>query len=259
MPAALRSGRVTPKMHFRTRPRPDVPGPMLSAVRRRLPLGARTDSVELLDSGRLSPPEVEANLDDLARLNRLPGGTAASIAAVRRLMAPGNAPRILDVGTGRGDMPLAFAARGWEVVAADTNPGVLAIARRELGPASIEVVEADVRDLPFADGAFDVAHASLLVHHLDPAGVVAGLRELGRVASRGVVINDLRRGLLPLLATAVSVAVIGRSRVTRSDGLASARRAYTLEELDRMLAAAGLATRWRSAGWMPRVVTAAAS
>ena len=113
---------------------------MLTAVRRRLPLGARTDSVELLDSGRLSMPEVEANLADLARLNRLPGGTGASIAGVRQLMGSGNAPRILDVGTGRGDMPLAFAAKGWDVVAADTNSDVLAVARRELSRTSIEVV-----------------------------------------------------------------------------------------------------------------------
>jgi len=232
---------------------------MLTAVRRRLPLGARADSVELLDSGRLSMPEVESNLADLARLNGLPGGTGVSITGVMQLMGSGNAPRILDVGTGRGDMPLAFAAQGWEVVAADTNPDVLAVARRELARTSIEVVEADVRNLPFADDAFDVSHASLLVHHLAPSEVVAALRELARVATRGVVINDLRRGILPLLATAVSVAVVGRSRVTRSDGLASARRAYTLAELDRMLAEAGLVTRWRSAGWMPRVVTAASS
>lgn len=232
---------------------------MLNAVRRRLPLGLRVDSVELLDSGRLSLPEIEANLADLARLNRLPGGTGASIAGVKRLVGSGNAARILDVGTGRGDMPLAFARRGWQVVAADANHDVLAIARRELGGRGIEVVEADVLALPFDDGAFDVAHASLLLHHLDPTGAVTALRELRRVCRRGVVINDLRRGLVPLLATAVSVTVLGRSRVTRSDGLASARRAYTLPELDGMLAEAGLATRWRSAGWMPRVVTAAAA
>lgn len=231
---------------------------MLNAVRRRLPLGARVDSVELLDSGRLSLPEIEANLADLARLNRLPGGTGASIAGVMRLMGSGNAARILDVGTGRGDMPIAFARRGWQVVAADTNRDVLAIARRELDGRGIEVVEADVLALPFDDGAFDVAHASLLLHHLDPTGAVTALRELRRVARRGVVINDLWRGLVPLLATAVSVTLLGRSRVTRSDGLASARRAYTLPELDGMLAEAGLASRWRSAGWMPRVVTAAA-
>jgi ubiquinone/menaquinone biosynthesis C-methylase UbiE len=232
---------------------------MLNAVRRRLPLGIRADAVELLDSGCLSLPEVEANLADLARLNRLPGGTTASIAGIERLVGAGNAARILDVGTGRGDMPLAFAARGWEPVAVDANPDVLVVARRELRSRGIDVVEADVRALPFDDGAFDVTHASLLLHHLDPAAAVAGLRELRRVARRGVVVNDLRRGWVPLVASAVSVALFARSRVTRSDGLASARRAYTLDELDGLLGDAGLSRRWRSRAWMPRVVTAASS
>ena len=38
------------------------------------------------------------------------------------------------------------------------------------------------RSLPFADGAFDVAHASLVVHHLDPDAVDRLLREMARVA-----------------------------------------------------------------------------
>ena len=234
----------------------DAP-PILNAVRRRLPLGARADLAELLDSGTLSRNEVEANLADLARLNRLPGGTGASVSGIRRLLDAANPARILDVGTGGGDMPLAFAAQGWQVVALDANPEVLRVARRELGPRGIETVQADAGSLPFEDGAFDVAHASLLLHHLDPSAAVAALSELRRVARRGVVVNDLRRGWMPLVASAVSVALLGRSRVTRSDGLASARRAYTLGELDGMLSDAGLTRRWRSAAWMPRVVTAA--
>ena len=230
---------------------------MLSTLRRRLPLGMRADAVELLDSGRLSLSEVTANLDDLARLNRLPGGTAASMAAIARL-APGDDLRVLDVGTGGGDVPLAFARRGWTTVATDTNPAVLGVARRQVAhEPRIDLVEADGRALPFEDGAFDVAHCSLLVHHLDPADAVTLLRELRRVARHGVVVNDLRRGFVPLLATGVSIALLARSRVTRSDGLVSARRAYTLDELDALLGRAGLRARWRSSGWMPRVVTTA--
>ena len=231
---------------------------MVSAIRRRLPLGVRAAAVELLDGGCLSLPEVEQNLADLARLNRLPGGTAGSIAGIGRLLADGDEGRILDVGTGRADMPIAFAGRGWRTVALDTNPDVLAIARRATaGEPRIKVMTGDARSLPFDDGAFDVAHCSLLVHHLDPDAVVTLMRELRRVARRGVVLNDLRRGLVPLLATTVSVAALGRSHVTRRDGIASARRAYTLDELDGMLAGAGLTVRWRSSRWMPRVVTAA--
>jgi ubiquinone/menaquinone biosynthesis C-methylase UbiE len=231
---------------------------MVVGVRRLLALGGRTDAAELLDSGRLSRAEVEANLADLARMNRITGGTDASVRAIARLTDVGNPARILDVGTGAGDMPIAFARRGWQVVAADVNPDVLAIARARLAGASdVEVIEADALALPLDDGAVDVAHCSLVLHHFAPEDAIAALRELRRVARRGVVVNDLRRGLLPLSATWVSVMVLGRSRVTHADGMASARRSYTLAELDAMLAEAGLTVRWRSPSWLPRVATAA--
>lgn len=232
---------------------------MLNVVRRRLPLFERTDVAELLDSGRLTPGEVQANLADLARLNRLPGGTAASIRAIERLLGRGNTGRILDVGTGAADMPRAFARRGWETLAVDPNPDVLRVARRATaGEPLVEIAEAGASALPFGDGSFDVVHASLLLHHLAPDEALAALREMRRVASVGVVVNDLRRGLVPMAATAASLALFARSRVTHADGRASVRRAYTLRELDALLAGAGLHVRWRSAAWMPRVVTAAA-
>jgi SAM-dependent methyltransferase len=233
---------------------------MAIGMRRLLGLGARTDAAELLESGRLSRSEVEANLADLARMNRLPGGTDASIRAIERLTGPGNAARILDVGTGAGDMPIAFARRGWRTVAADVNPDVLAVARARLARiADVEVIDADVLDLPLDDGAVDVAHCSLLIHHLAPHEAVLALREMRRVARRGIVVNDLRRGPFPLAVTWVTVMALGRSRVTHIDGMASARRSYTVRELDGLLASAGLTPRWRSPAWLPRVVTTASA
>ena len=224
-----------------------------------MPLAERADGVELLDGGSLSPIEVEQNLVDLARLNRLPGGTSASVAAIRRLAGPDAQPAILDVGTGAGDQALAFASRGWPTTGIDVNPEVLRVARRRAaGHPLVEIAAGDGRSLAFDDASFDVVHSSLLIHHFEPVDAVAVLREMRRVARRGVVVNDLRRGLLPLAATAASVLAFGRSRVTWSDGLTSARRAYTLPELDELLDAAGLRVRWRSPGWHPRVVTVAA-
>jgi len=229
-------------------------------ARRRLPLADRADEVELLDGGRLSLPDVERNLADLARLNRLPGGSAASIEGIERLLGRGAVGCILDVGTGRGDMPLAFAERGWPTTGLDINPDVLLVARHETAAQPfVEIVAGDGRSLPFDDDSFDVAHASLFIHHFEPAEVVSVLGDLRRIARRGVVVNDLRRGLMPLLATGASALLYGRSRVTWADGLASARRSYTLAELDELLAEAGLRIRWRSSRWQPRVVTAASA
>jgi SAM-dependent methyltransferase len=224
-------------------------------VRRTLPLSSRADLDELLDGGRLSASEVAANLRDLARLNRLPGGSAASVRAGERLTAS-RRPSVIDVGTGLADIARAFARRSWSVTAVDLNVDVLAQARSQPG-ADVTLIEADARQLPFSDQSFDVAHSSLLIHHLDPSDAVDVLREMARVARDGVIINDLRRGLLPLAATALSVAALGRSRVTRADGITSVRRAYTIGELDELITAAGLRVTWRSGRWMPRIVTAA--
>lgn len=223
----------------------------------RLPLSRRSAELEMLDRGVLPPAELTTNLDDLARLNRLPGGAAASADAVA-LLLDGAGGRVLDVGTGRADIPLRLAAHGWSVVALDSDPEVLAIARRAAAAdPAVEMVAGDGRALPFPDAAFEVAHCSLLIHHLDRSEAVGLLREMRRVASRGVVVNDLRRGWVPLLATAVAVAVLGRCRATRHDGLLSVRRAYTVDELDDLLTEAGLQVRHRSPAWMPRVVTVA--
>ncbi len=221
-------------------------------------LSVRSQELELLDRGRVSGAELRTNLADLARLNRLPGGAGASRAAIRRLVGAMAAAEVLDVGTGSADLPMVFAAEGWTVVALEADRDVATCARERIaGEDRVRVVEGDAGELPFDAAGVDVVHASLLLHHLDPPAAVAALREMARVARVGVVVNDLRRGWLPLLATGVAVAALGRCRTTRHDGLLSVRRAYTVPELDDLLADAGLRVVHRSAAWMPRVVTAA--
>ncbi len=123
--------------------------------------------------------------------------------------------------------------------------------------ADVVLVRGEATHLPVADASVDVAHASLLLHHLDASAAVACLAEMRRVARYGVVINDLRRGVGAFLVGAPVVLALGRSPMTRHDGLVSFRRAYTVTELDAMLEQVGLEVRWRSSALMPRVVTAA--
>ncbi len=197
-------------------------------------------------------------------LNRLPGGASASVAAVERLVDGAREVAVLDVGTGAGDIPLAFARHGrrrghWQVTAVERHPQVLGLtaAGRAGADRDVALQSGDARSLPFDDRSFDVAHTSLLLHHFDPASAAAVLRELRRVARRGVVVNDLQRGLPHVAITAATIAVMARNRYTRHDGLVSARRAYTLRERRALLDDAGLVVVWESARWMPRVATAA--
>ncbi len=220
--------------------------PLRSAAMRRL-----AGTLELLDGPLDDPDALRGNLRDLARLNRGLGGTSASARALDRLLADRRGPHtLLDVGTGGADIPLDLLAaaprhgRELRITAVDSRPEVLDAARgvdRRLADArGLELLVGDGRSLPWEDRAFDVVHASLLVHHLEPDEAIAFLREAARLARLGVVVNDLVRARRHWLAARVLLRVGTRNRYTRHDGPLSVRRAYTRVELRALLAAAGL-------------------
>ena len=220
-------------------------------------LRTRSVALELLDGEHLNARELALNLREMAMLNRLPGGTRDSVRAVERLLGDQTEATVLDVGTGSGDFVRRLRRRRHvEVIAADVRSEVLEIAARNLaGISNVSLMQADVRALPLGDGEVDVAHASLLLHHLDPDDAIAALAEMQRVARLGVVINDLRRGVLPFVMTAAAVLALSRGAYTRHDGVLSARRAYTLAELDTLAGKAGLRRVSRSLWFWPRVTT----
>ena len=205
---------------------------------------------ELLDGPLDDPAALDGNLRDLARINRLTGGTRLSARAVAALERDAPVRSILDVGTGGADIPMTLLARAraagrdLAITATDSRVEVLEAAvraRPALGTtAGLGLGLADGRALPYPDASFDVAHASLVLHHLEPAEAIAFLRELRRVADVGIVVNDLVRGRLAWLGGWLLVHAIARSRYTRHDGPLSVRRAYTVAELGDLLAEAGL-------------------
>lgn len=206
---------------------------------------------ELLDGPLDDRAALEGNLRDLARINRRFGGTAVSKRALDHLLDHRHGTQsLLDVGTGAADIPVALvraaASTGRElrVTAVDSRREVLdaarAVNRRLASTPGIELVLGDGRSLPWPDRSFDVVHASLVLHHLEPRDAVAFLAEASRLARRGVVVNDLVRARRHWLGAAVLLTLATRNRYTRHDGPLSVRRAYTRVELRALLAAAGL-------------------
>ena len=187
-------------------------------------------------------------LDDLRRLNRWSGGLSLTIRALRHLtreLAPGAELKIIDVATGGADFPRAMAA--WarcrklqaRVLATDLNSKILALAAYN-APPDVEFAVADARRLPFADGSFDVATCSLVLHHLEPDDAVRVLGEMRRVARRGVIVNDLVRSWVGYLGALVVPRAMSKNPLFRHDAPLSVRRAYTKGEMAALAARAGL-------------------
>jgi SAM-dependent methyltransferase len=93
--------------------------------------------------------------------------------------------RVLDLATGPGYVAAQAAERGASVVGVDVAAAMISVARR-LHP-DIDFREADVHELPFEDGSFDVVVGNFLIMHLGRpehalAGFVRVLRPGGRIA-----------------------------------------------------------------------------
>ena len=208
------------------------------------------DAEEMLDGRLGDAPVLRGNLRDLERVNRWLGGVRLSARAIESLAGDRPTLTVLDVGTGGADIPLALLdrarARGrhWHVTGIDSRPEILAAAAARLprlaATADLELHLGDGRSLPYPDGSFDIAHTSLVLHHLSPDEVHRLLTEMRRVARLGVVVNDLVRSRIGWLGAWLLAHACTRNPYTRHDAPLSVERAYTRRELTELVAAAGL-------------------
>jgi SAM-dependent methyltransferase len=104
--------------------------------------------------------------------------------AVLELLGDVSGQRVLDAGCGPGLYAEELLARGASVVALDSSPEMIRLARRRAGArldARVHSLEAPLDWLE--DGSFDAALLALVIHHLDDR--TAALRELWRVLTPG--------------------------------------------------------------------------
>ncbi len=200
---------------------------------------------ELLD-GPLDTAILADNLRDLARVNRWLGGVDLSWRAIRPFLESARTTTMIDVGTGSGDIPRQLLRRAGgptllDIVATDVRAELVDAARATAAAGASFAVRQDPPDrIDSPSATVDIAHCSLLLHHLGEADAVALLRELRRVARTAVVVNDLDRGWRWWIGAWLLSRVATRNAYTRNDAPLSVRRAYTREELTALAAQAGL-------------------
>ena len=201
----------------------------------------RRRGIEYLEEPGVDPALVRRSLADVARANRLFGGTRAVLAEVDRVLVRslegGRALTLLDVGTGAGDIPVRAEVLARRRGVTLTTIGLdesetLAVATRSLLAASIR---GNALALPFADRSVDIVTCSQVLHHFPDEQAVRVIGELDRVSRHRVIISDLRRSWLAAAGIWVASFPLGFHSVSRHDGVVSVMRGYTADELSRLV------------------------
>jgi SAM-dependent methyltransferase len=202
---------------------------------------ARRRGIEILDDPEIDPQIIKRSMRDVERANLLLGGRRAALAEIEAALAqlPSGAT-VLDVGTGRGDIPAAVKQRARKLGKSVKTIGMdlsLPLVTECKGGIDI-AVRGNALELPFAEASIDVVFASQVLHHFPETGAIAVVREMNRVARHRVVISDLRRSVIAATGLWLGSFLLGFHPVSRHDGVVSVMRGFLPAELEEIVARA---------------------
>lgn len=220
-----------------------------------------------MDDPALEPGRLAAAFDGIERLNRWSSSAQILWRPLQSLLRahPGKCVRVLDVGTGSGDLPLALWQRaqrdGFNVAldGVDVSRTAVELARERAArhAAPLQFMQANALRDNIPDG-YDVVMSSLFLHHLADDEAQSLLGRMAAAAQRLVLVNDLARGRAGLMLAYAATRLATRSAVVRVDGPRSVRGAFTPAEAAGLAARAGMRgarvercwpCRWRLTWW----------
>ena len=214
-----------------------------------------------MDRADVNGMDLEQALEELTLVNRFLGGSRTAIKALEQMVGPtghahGPGPlRILDLGTGAADIPMAMVA--WarrhnipvHIVAVDFNFHTCAwAARRTAAYAEITVQQADVFALPYRPEAFDIVHCGMFLHHFAQTEAATILQIMYGLCRKGIVINDLHRHPLAYYAVHWGMPLLSKSPMVQHDAPVSVLRGFRRADLVNLAVQSGLEPlqiKWR--------------
>ena len=198
---------------------------------------------ELMDDPDLPKEEHLRALAGLARLNRISGVERTMYRYLRRYARAqsGRPLSVLDVASGAGDVPIAWARRAkrdgvkLQITLLDASSIAVEEQQRRADSAGVNILslQHDCLKTPLP-GSFDVVTSSLFMHHLDDHQVFKLLQSMQSATDGAMVICDLERSRLNLLLVSIAAQLLTRSKVVHTDASLSVRGAFTIDEFQQL-------------------------
>jgi 2-polyprenyl-3-methyl-5-hydroxy-6-metoxy-1,4-benzoquinol methylase len=221
--------------------------------------GCRSTQPELMDADNISFAEFHHCLQELETINRLTLAYRPTLNWLKHWLVKSEPLRILDAGSGSGDMLQRIETLARRLGKHDT--GTLSLTgvdlnqmskqSAELAPATwIRHETANIFGFE-ADQSIDIIICSLFTHHLQDEQVVTYLRWVDARAEQGWFVNDLHRHQVPYYFIKFATRMFSRNRLIKHDASLSVARSFTATDWRRLLATAGIGERARVEWYFP--------
>lgn len=207
----------------------------------------RVETQEMLDSDHWSAEEITCALGAIRRVNQMYGGDRMHKRLFHRVAAGSrlNSLDILEVASARAEV-LQTAAR--MLIKKDVSVRITLLDRSDLHLPQADDWHSDLPQpaflvgdalaIPLEDRSVDVVSCCLFLHHLSMDDTRAFLKEALRVSRVAVLINDVERTRMNYMLSCLQT-LVDPSELSRHDGPASVRQAYTFTEVETMLGETG--------------------
>jgi len=216
----------------------------------------RSNKTEIMDDFTMKGELLRDTLDKLGKINKLLGGNSVTLNGIRQLLEGKPKDKtyaIIDLGCGHGDILRLIADFGrkegynFQLIGIDANQDAIDYASElsvEYSELSFE--NKDIFSEDFQNMNYDIALATLFLHHFKTDELEVLLKQLASSAKLGLVINDLHRseiayGLFKLLSLVIS------NQMIIDDGLTSILRAFKRKDLENLAQKLNLKSeiRWK--------------
>ncbi len=207
----------------------------------------RVEAQEMLDSDQWSAEEVACALGAIRRVNLLYGGDRMHKRLFNQVIARSQLQNldVLEVASARGEVLQSAALM---LMNKGVSVRISLLDRSDLhlphaGDWSPDLPQptllvGDALAIPLEDRSVDVVSCCLFLHHLSMDDARAFLKEALRVSRVAVLVNDVERTRTNYLLSRMQT-LVDPSVLSRHDGPASVRQAYTFAELKKMLGETG--------------------